>query len=616
MQKFHIVEGEVDNHFLREGDVAAHALIGKRPRGRVIVGFPAGNSGAGLWTAGIEGLSLASELRPVRDGALRGVEMEIAVEGESLEIAKLALGNLRMLRLVDQDVRVDEGFSPRVEIEGSSLRCERVSLDGAHHYKLEIEAIGGSAEACSEGFLLRGAAPLTLRVRACTDEEPLQPLYCDDLLEPQAGRDQRSRDVFSFLCYEDKFCAGSWRFLTYFGRDTLLTLRLLMPVLSERAIEAGIASLLERLSPEGRVAHEEALGEWALHQDGHAPSYDWTMVDDDFMLACVIRHYACVDPRGRASFGDFLKRPSRRGETYGELLSRNLDYVECTARAFAEAPEIANLIRIDPHGRVGNWRDSQTGLAGGVYPWDVNVVLVPGALAASLELRERMGQSPTEAAEFWQPWSRARDFFEVTLPRSEAQRKIADYAKKHGLAPVSLDGDLRFDALALREDGSPVHVMQSDVGYQLLFSAPSVDVLQGLLELVERPFPAGLWTDVGLPVANPALATQEEAAGLGPGDYHGAVMWPWQHAMWILGLREQSERKDVPGDLAQRLRKVAAHIETRTRGIEDLRTAELWSWKVQADGSLAAIPFGQDKEHHAESNAAQLWSAVELVLGR
>jgi hypothetical protein len=43
--------------------------------------------------------------------------------------------------------------------------------------------------------------------------------------------------------------AGSWRFDTYFGRDTLVSLRLLMPVLTANAVQNGLASVLDRLSP-------------------------------------------------------------------------------------------------------------------------------------------------------------------------------------------------------------------------------------------------------------------------------------------------------------------------------------------------------------------------------
>lgn len=52
----------------------------------------------------------------------------------------------------------------------------------------------------------------------------------------------------SFLTYQEKFLAGSWRFLTYFGRDTLISLNLFMDVLTPSATEAAIGSVLERLN--------------------------------------------------------------------------------------------------------------------------------------------------------------------------------------------------------------------------------------------------------------------------------------------------------------------------------------------------------------------------------
>ena len=58
------------------------------------------------------------------------------------------------------------------------------------------------------------------------------------------------------------------------------------------SIERGIGSVLERLAPNGEVAHEEDIGEFAILRnvkDGRGrsdqPIYDYGMVDDDFMLA-------------------------------------------------------------------------------------------------------------------------------------------------------------------------------------------------------------------------------------------------------------------------------------------------------------------------------------------
>jgi len=76
--------------------------------------------------------------------------------------------------------------------------------------------------------------------------------------------DAAARDTLTFLAYREKLLAGSWRFDTYFGRDTLMSVRLLMPVLSPLAVEAALASVLARLSPQGEVAHEEDVGERAV----------------------------------------------------------------------------------------------------------------------------------------------------------------------------------------------------------------------------------------------------------------------------------------------------------------------------------------------------------------
>ncbi len=71
-------------------------------------------------------------------------------------------------------------------------------------------------------------------------------------------------DSLSFLSYTNKLLAGAWRFLTYFGRDSMISLLLLEPVLSEGeggAMEAGIAAVLERLNrTDGNACHEETIG--------------------------------------------------------------------------------------------------------------------------------------------------------------------------------------------------------------------------------------------------------------------------------------------------------------------------------------------------------------------
>src|SRR5271170_3119666 len=48
---FDVIEGANLNSFLREGPVAAHLLLRSGLDPRVLVAFPAGNSGVGLWFA-------------------------------------------------------------------------------------------------------------------------------------------------------------------------------------------------------------------------------------------------------------------------------------------------------------------------------------------------------------------------------------------------------------------------------------------------------------------------------------------------------------------------------------------------------------------------------------
>ena len=47
-----------------------------------------------------------------------------------------------------------------------------------------------------------------------------------------------------------------------------------------------------------------------------------------------------------------------------------------------------NLIGLRLGQPVGQWRDSNTGLGGGRYPYDVNTALVPAALHAIAELAQ------------------------------------------------------------------------------------------------------------------------------------------------------------------------------------------------------------------------------------
>lgn len=49
----------------------------------------------------------------------------------------------------------------------------------------------------------------------------------------------------------------------YFGRDTMIALRLLMPTLTSEAVESVLGAVIERANSTGALCHEETLGDYA-----------------------------------------------------------------------------------------------------------------------------------------------------------------------------------------------------------------------------------------------------------------------------------------------------------------------------------------------------------------
>jgi hypothetical protein len=439
--------------------------------------------------------------------------------------------------------------------------------------------------------------------------------------------------VLGFLAYEEKFLAGSWRFDTYFGRDTLISAMLLAPVLEPEAVESAITSALDRLAPNGEVAHEEDIGEFAVLRNSRegrgrvaTPVYDYGMVDDDFMLAPLAARWLLDDPRGRARAQSFL---SARGASraHGAALARNLHWLVERARPFADDPRVANLVGIKPGRMTGNWRDSEQGLGRGRYAYDINAALVPAALDAAARLSDSgllntwldEGQrgalrGARGSAQVWM--AQVAKLFAVDVPAPQARAAIAAYAGEIG---VDSQGALRtlgnaalsFHALSLDEQGKPIPILHSDEGFRLLFTDPAAEEIERCIGAVMRRFPAGLITDAGLLVANPALAPPGLRREFSRFAYHGTVVWSWQQALLAAGLDRQLARKDLPASVRARLKQARTELWSVINRSAELRTSELWSWSL-SQGRYRIEPFGRPGADVDESNAAQLWSTVYL----
>lgn len=636
---FRIDEGNNLNVFTRDGKVAAHLLLRSGNDPRILVAFPAGNSGVGLWFETSKqpvtwALSVDPQPISLQDSKgrpLHGIEAHVAIDARTLDVKQAVLSSVRVLRDYQALGTAPTEVLTEPRVEGKQLVWKRDRLDGAAGYQLSIEALGNAQLAGD--VITAPDSGLRLKIRALTGDPPLTPIEVAALLKSSAAPDQRARNALTFLSYEEKYLAGSWRFDTYFGRDTLMSLRLLAPVLQPTAIESGIGSVLARLAANAEVAHEEDIGEFAVlrnMREGRGPKdspiYDYGMIDDDFMLAPVVADCLLERLPTRTEAERFLATRNVTGERQGDALVRNLLWVIDRTSAFARDPRSQNLVALKDGRMTGQWRDSEEGLGRGRYAYDVNAVFVPAALEAIDELLGSGLLTPYISKEQRailagarpqsHVWStEAPPMFAVTIPAQQAREFVSAYGKGLGINVAgALDGPVTFKALSLDAAGRPVPVMHSDEGFALLFSQPSPADLDRSVAMMMQPFPAGLLTPIGLLVANPVFADAEVQARFTNTDYHGTVVWSWQQAVLAAGLDRQLARDDLPPSVRERLTKARSQLRSVIDATQALRTSELWSWS-HANGTYRAVPFGQQGRHVDESNAAQLWSTVFLARG-
>jgi hypothetical protein len=463
----------------------------------------------------------------------------------------------------------------------------------------------------------------------------------------------------SFLSYTDKLLAGAWRFLTYFGRDSMISLLLMQPILSVgegSATEAVIGAVLERLNrTDGSAAHEETIGDYAtyLHLQDNvtstAPSYDYKMVDSDYYLPIVLADYLVHNPTGEARASDFLAKkasvnPANAGLTYAELMLLNAEKIMSTSAPFASSPggQIkGNLIHLKEGQVVGEWRDSEFGIGGGRVPYDVNTALVPAALHAISQLSSA-GLFPTHpgwadtANQYAQVWeTQTLPFFQVALEEEEAKTLVQSYVDDNSLPFPShadeINSTIAFYGLALdgNNNQSLVKVMNTDDCFRLFLlnstSASDGEFLRQTADHILAPFPVGLRTDVGLVVANPAYGGDAiYARNFTRAEYHGTVVWSWQLSMMAAGLEKQLLLcQDADGGRpawcdGEVYGKVVEAYNVLWDVIEDNKgslSSEVWSWTWnEGEGKFETTPLGAFSS--TESDVVQLWSLTFLAVTR
>jgi hypothetical protein len=642
--RFSVTQDRALNEFYRAGPVAVHMVLRSGDTPRFLAAFPAGNSGIALWFSAEVPLEWSPEIdieaasETLPDGVQRhGITAELSAEGGPITVEQAVLSNVRVIRGYEYNRGVPPEIAVAPTVGAASAVWDRRRLDGGGGYRLAVEVLDGRVSGGAGipvTFVPGPDGALRLRVTTLTGDTPLTPVTEDHLLTDDAAQDLQLRNALTFLSYEEKFCAGSWRFNTYFGRDTLMSVRLLAPLLQPEVVEAGLRAVIERLNPQGEVAHEEDVGEFAILRRLEAgqppdddPILDYRMIDDDYMLPVVAEHYL-LELASADRAGAFLARTTPTGETYGAALGRNFAFVLDAAEPFAANPDWQHLIALKPGQAAGNWRDSAWGLGNGRYPYDVNGVFVPAALAAIGRLAASGMLAPhldpatlaafegaTALADIW--LDAAPMLFEVELDPAAARREIEAYATNLGVDPAPALAALgnvpvRFHAVALDVEGHPLPVQNSDEGFALLFLDLPAEEAAEIAAAATRPFPAGLLTGVGLVVANPAFAAAELERKFDRSRYHGTVIWSWQQALMVAGLTRQLDRTDLPVTARAALEKARTELVAAMATADAVRGAELWSWS-QANGVYRVEFFGQRAGDETEANAAQLWSTVSLA---
>ncbi len=632
---YNVVEGTTQNQFIRDGDISAHIILRSGAKLRALIAFPAGNSGVSVWfkpqTNSIN-WKITDTAKPIiqkddKGRDLYGVEFVATINTKRLEIENTILSSIRTIRDYEYKNPILNEIYTKPQITNNIITYKRERLDGDCSYFLSMEIIDGEI---SDNSIISKNGNLKIRFRALSGEKPLSPLYGQQLLKSNFNPNDKSIKTLTFLSYKEKFLAGSWRFNTYFGRDTLLSIKLMMSSLSPNAIENGLQSVLSRLNDKGAVAHEEAIGEYAIIENlknapqiNATPYFDYSMIDGNYLLPIIIRDYLLSATTKKENAISFLENKNEKGETNGASLVSNLLYIINQSQKFANEPKYQNLIALENGKNAGQWRDSDFGLGGGIYPYDVNAIFVPNALNAIDELYKngllapylnQANEKEFEKIKFTEKvWrENAPKLFEVKLDIKTANNFAKKYAKELSIKTnEKYKENVAFHAISLDKNANPIKVINSDESFELLFNKPNDLAIQTAIAPLLYRFPLGTITDAGMVVANPVFADENTKKGFGKNQYHGTVIWSWQQTLMAQGIAKQLARKDISAKTRKQLLKAQNNLTKIINNTNKLKNSELWTWDFK-NNKFTIAHFGQNTADVDETNAAQLWSSAGI----
>lgn len=282
-----------ENYFYSDCNVAAQAVVtSPLPDSnlsiigpRLIVAWPAGNSGACAYFSpqngvnGTLGIELANStagnpLGPTYSASQNGsgppnVGVQALMRFNSS--ATLTLSILGSIRTIRDFVEGDGILYPQIQDaitytsnDDGSVMLQRRWLDNVTSTSLHFTPNSSGSAVVVSGRTVNFTAgdyivSTGMNYPQLTQLPPGKVLNSDSTGLITKMPDQTA--TLSFLSYSEKLLAGAWRFLTYFGRDSMISALLMQPVLSSTAMEAVIGAVLERVNrTDGSICHEESIG--------------------------------------------------------------------------------------------------------------------------------------------------------------------------------------------------------------------------------------------------------------------------------------------------------------------------------------------------------------------
>ncbi|OAA53873.1 hypothetical protein ISF_08575 [Cordyceps fumosorosea ARSEF 2679] len=615
----HLPDPPYDNYFFSDCHVDAQVVItSPLPDSnltiigpRLIIAWPGGNSGACAFFAPQSGQNGSLAIELVNSTLGSPLSSALAAQNASSTIpttgvegvlsfndsASLSLAILGSVRTIRDFV---EGPSLLVPLIQDAVKVQRFNGTGAQISRLWLDNVTTTTLTLSPWQNTDGQIHVDnktvsfgagfYRFSATYNYPQLKQLTPNEILRNESlslvKTQSEQVEALSFFSYSDKLLAGGWRFLTYFGRDSMIFALLTQPILKTgagSAMEAALGAALERINQtDGTVAHEETIGDYATYtnrQNGifnsTAAGFTYQMIDTDYYLPILMDRYFRASPdrvKPLLQTAAGAVNVANKNMTWGDLGHRLASKIMNITAAFEKEQTASNLIHLLDGVPVGQWRDSEHGLANGRIPFDVNCALVPAALRAIASLSAMSGVFPDSDARTWQAAAGKRAdmwqnstlaLFRYSDSVTNSTALLDNYTKDntfyHGpthadsLAQYSSNGSIVDYGLALpsANDSTPIRITHTDTAFRnvLLFNTTGDDDSQ-LTEYVNstanailRPFPAGLTTPFGAVVANPALSGNATlVANFTNSAYHGTVVWGWQLALVAKGFELQLGR--------------------------------------------------------------------------